>query len=1324
MKASSNVQSVNQSTHTVDNFVTIFSPAEIRVAVIPVGKVPKETFDQYINLIYRNRHVDLHVVNSFYKESGKSPFGYLPWKEGSLHFRFIQNPSLTERTPMTELHAHRRILGVIGICHCQLLPDVDEAYVEFERVCKNFPDAHVLRCFAFEPKDQDIDKDIKEKFQHLIMFPPGSEEIMEQHMEVVLNDFAACVMMDLEKQCSEAKPPIIKQPQSYMDTPHFALHQSTLEDVQKRIQSATSLSEDDIKKKKQYGRLRKFMGDCCMLAGTPRDAIEHYITGIEMAKQSGDAVWHGALLQSLSSAKVLDALILPDTVFNSDASIYDKTNEGVDLQKQQQNNFGKRCSGGFGGFAMWDAIIQSGVGKEAIDVLQEARQLYRKRGAIASLVELDLILSRFLTGLNGQEIGKDRRSQVFDMMSGVVDLIQYLYLHQDQVLTYKGVADVMSLISAPRKRALMLWKASSLCRDLQLRYNQFNTLQLAIESVEDPVIDQFGSDSQNYELGHQIIRREINIQTLLQRKKARAFHPVMSLLLQNLLDAAVYDGEQHGLAWDVAAALLREYCAFYNLPEQQNLLRMADEAAKNLEGPLMQRQGAGLPPLVKVYKVHPPQAHLRVQDSQGKGQFRQAVEKVMLVDNLQKGNKAEDSIEGLKEWVQGEQGTVELEVCNPCGLEIHLDRFGVMGQMEGLQEFKEIRMGEVQATIPPYHRSSDQVSSRVCLTLTPKSSGKLTLFGCRLRRKGVTWKQPFIRDFQHALALHPLDQNKFESKVQKFEVNVLPRMPILYPTLLGQCIGYSTKVTEPKSVQYAPQQPNPIIAVESEVLHVTLSLKNLTPIQVTFAQVYMGRTQNSQTKIPGISNTSFSGVFGFGDQQSLQSSTPILGDTVANVPLIMHIGNRLTDDQEPRLALVVEYGSNEITTIKEDSENGSSSELKVSLKPRFTRKMTIPFVFEITRGPTVKKFEFKEEWVPASIDLGDEDVQENGIVEQENGNDRLFRQRNRSLSLQLGMRHTPGGGRISCVLLAYLKNPTGLPITAQLVNCDDYQSWNELIQSFDEQQNSSVVIEAGSMKQVQTAIYPAVLSGTDKTQIQDLASAKEKELKKEYNRVAQMICGSYGIAWKSVNDSEPQSTEKTNNQNEKCGFIPFSQAQLKDYISRDVLSMVQHTSVLVYFTMSDLSNEGEPIPELSQPQLYDNQITRAVTIKVGQMYGLNIEAFNGDTKEAALIVSIQSNRVINMDVPSMKNTQLTTTTNVGYIDGLVLNGLVGGIQLKVGPSANVSSQVLCCGLSAGLYEVRAQVTEYNNCNSNNSSTCYQSSSFRIRTQKLYVVVEE
>ena len=57
--------------------------------IVPVGEVPATVLLQYHSLIARHRQVELQLVRSFYNEQQKSPFKFLPWKNGAMHFRFI-----------------------------------------------------------------------------------------------------------------------------------------------------------------------------------------------------------------------------------------------------------------------------------------------------------------------------------------------------------------------------------------------------------------------------------------------------------------------------------------------------------------------------------------------------------------------------------------------------------------------------------------------------------------------------------------------------------------------------------------------------------------------------------------------------------------------------------------------------------------------------------------------------------------------------------------------------------------------------------------------------------------------------------------------------------------------------------------------------------------------------------------------------------------------------------------------------------------------------------------------------------------------------------
>lgn len=57
-------------------------------------------------------------------------------------------------------------------------------------------------------------------------------------------------------------------------------------------------------RKKRYGRMQKAMGDFSLLAGSPTDAAEHYITAIELARNSADHIWLAASNTGMANAKV------------------------------------------------------------------------------------------------------------------------------------------------------------------------------------------------------------------------------------------------------------------------------------------------------------------------------------------------------------------------------------------------------------------------------------------------------------------------------------------------------------------------------------------------------------------------------------------------------------------------------------------------------------------------------------------------------------------------------------------------------------------------------------------------------------------------------------------------------------------------------------------------------------------------------------------------------------------------------------------------------------------------------------------------------------
>lgn len=66
----------------------------------------------------------------------------------------------------------------------------------------------------------------------------------------------------------------------------------------------------ELVRKKRYGRLQKALADISLLAGSPADAQDHYITAAELCRVSNDWLWTAAALQGLANAKVNFFLLL------------------------------------------------------------------------------------------------------------------------------------------------------------------------------------------------------------------------------------------------------------------------------------------------------------------------------------------------------------------------------------------------------------------------------------------------------------------------------------------------------------------------------------------------------------------------------------------------------------------------------------------------------------------------------------------------------------------------------------------------------------------------------------------------------------------------------------------------------------------------------------------------------------------------------------------------------------------------------------------------------------------------------------------------------
>ncbi|KAK9837091.1 hypothetical protein WJX81_002340 [Elliptochloris bilobata] len=746
-----------EPTYTITPGLSLFSPSEICVVVVPVGSVPATVLPRYHSLIARHRQVELQLVRSFYKEQQKSPFKFLPWKNGALHFRFIPVDKAQQGSVLADLHKHRNVLGVIGLCHCPSVRSIGASYEEFEQLCRAYPEAFTLRCFAFQPSDKQVEEDKTDK-KHLLMFPPapapaedGGLQSLESHAEVVMLDFAASLLAELERWMLTASPAMVDL-SSFCDTSDkFVAPTSVVEEVQRRLHT-----DEEMQRKRRYGRLQKAMGDISLLAGSPSDAADHYATALELARTSSDAVWAGAALEGIASAKVLDACLSSGALRSLSLPAIDSPPESpprnskiAQLQAQEAatatSSVASHASSGFGGSAFWAALREvEDLERDVRDLLGEARQILRRRGALSLLVEQDLAYARLLAGLHGVRA----RHEVAELVGFLVETGAGLPLSEDKLTTIMEAAQVMGLVGSTRKRILLLWQAVEFSRSCA-RPN-LATLQIARKALE-PAEDSLDAD-----------KPPLDVLRLLPAGVPSHWSVVRCGCVEGVLATAILAG-QHADVWDAAALLLREHSRDLSAARQEALQQTLEAAAKQMSAEERQRPGPGPPPLLAFVRALSLAPALRpcpvaVVPSDGSssegleaGHLPGSISPFIYNPNRDKVKAREAGAaggEGVAVWVAGEAASVEVEISNPTANAIKVEKLTL--EAEHLAD----------ASVPPRDQAScgkpswkpnavamwlpaDTSPTKVILTGVPLGKGLLTLTGCRLTALGVTWKQPW-----------------------------------------------------------------------------------------------------------------------------------------------------------------------------------------------------------------------------------------------------------------------------------------------------------------------------------------------------------------------------------------------------------------------------------------------------------------------------------------------------------------------------------------------------------------------------------------------------
>ncbi|KAJ3313765.1 hypothetical protein HDV04_001569 [Boothiomyces sp. JEL0838] len=299
----------------------------VKVIVVPIYPQTVESFNRYFNIISGISCValgELTVPDARQSVSGK--FNDQLFHDGSLFYEFVQSYN-RDLGPLEDIELGRQIFGVIGVMNCGQIPNLAEGYKQFQQITQRYPNSMVHRCFAFEPKEDQLD-DTK----GIIMIPNVGD--VSFYLQTMINDLTTDLLTgfsslanQLEKRSviqmpllisqtfqQEVESPVAMSPVAspvvvkMMDSSGNLLNaESQLSQYSQpsSISFVSSILNPDKTKKRTPARSQKLLADLYLMVGRLDLATASYLASIEGAKVNGDYQWQASAMEGLIATQIL-----------------------------------------------------------------------------------------------------------------------------------------------------------------------------------------------------------------------------------------------------------------------------------------------------------------------------------------------------------------------------------------------------------------------------------------------------------------------------------------------------------------------------------------------------------------------------------------------------------------------------------------------------------------------------------------------------------------------------------------------------------------------------------------------------------------------------------------------------------------------------------------------------------------------------------------------------------------------------------------------------------------------------------------------------------
>ncbi|KAG9318507.1 TRAPP II complex [Chiua virens] len=357
------------------NSYAFASFAHVRILLLPVGQIPRDTFDAYAAEIRSFESIRLGDIPGDAKDE-RARFMPNPLSSGFLHLCFSSHPTLNSHSPLSLFRPSHFNLGIIGIAACSSSHPLSSTAQQFENILADissetstFPLSKT--CFAFQD-GEGPNTDLGENPPGLAMIPSamGNKKL---YIGTLLADLCSQILGEFGRLVhtletplgneylnatlfpvlpAAAEMPFALEPNSHLFQSSFSIHSSRPElsandgvmrsspgpGVHTGLQRHSTLGPPPVKKRlstlgttSSHARLFKVYADFFLLAGRTQDASIWYQEALNLFKTGMDPVWQASAVEGLAIISVLDSWAAGQGL---QASISDSKDPWMEINEQ------------------------------------------------------------------------------------------------------------------------------------------------------------------------------------------------------------------------------------------------------------------------------------------------------------------------------------------------------------------------------------------------------------------------------------------------------------------------------------------------------------------------------------------------------------------------------------------------------------------------------------------------------------------------------------------------------------------------------------------------------------------------------------------------------------------------------------------------------------------------------------------------------------------------------------------------------------------------------------------------------------------------------